>query len=482
MYPQRVIKSAKEQARNGEAQMFSSRVQVDGNVTAFQTLEDGKFLSLGAGGTLWLELPPFGNLPPNRTQIDGNVRYFIGAPDASTVWVLGKDGKLWVEEPPFGNMPPKRTQVDADVTAFEVLPGEPGAAPGANRLLVLGADGKLWLEVPPFGTMPPANRTAIDGNVAMFAPFGSGFLILGADGNLWAEEPPFGSIPPKRTQIDGNVSAFQTTTSLSQVWVLGKDGNLWFETAPFGAVPPSRTQIDGNVMLPSPVGEPGARFTFAPLGVGLSGNILVLGSNGALWLEQPPFGRSVPPQNRLLIDQNVIEFSTDKGNQFAVLGNDNNLWVETVTPSPPGNVSGGTTTLPPQLDFNWTPIVFGGGVPVGGWSHLTLRQDGTYTFSGHFHDSGATEYNMGLVWAVKDSQNKVYTFGHKGHVSGTFESGSRDDDWSVDGQNDTLAHNWTNIAAANFAPASANASGDLTNLVNEILGAIGVVLGVISIV
>jgi hypothetical protein len=49
------------------------------------------------------------------------------------------------------------------------------------------------------------------------------------------------------------------------------------------------------------------------------------------------------------------------------------------------------------------PIVFGGGVPVGGNTHLTIRQDGTYSFTGHFHDSGATEYNMALMIAVKDS-------------------------------------------------------------------------------
>jgi hypothetical protein len=462
--------------------MFSTRTQVDGNVTAFQVITGGRFLTLGADGNLWLEVPPFGNVPPSRTEIDGNVRRFSGAGDGTTVWVLGRDGKLWVEEPPFGSVPPKRTQIDANVKAFEVLPGAPGAPADSNQLLVLGTDGKLWREVPPFGTVPPANRTAIDGNVTGFASFGSGFLVLGSDGILWAEEPPFGSIPPKRTKIDANVSAFQATTTLSQVWVLGTDGNLWFETAPFGTVPPNRTQIDGNVMLPSPDGQPGVPFTFAPLGDGLSGDILVLGSNGALWLEQPPFGQGVPPRNRLLIDQNVLAFSTFTSNQFTVLGNNNNLWIETVIPSPPGNPGGGTTALPQHLDFSWTPIVFGGGVPVGGWSNLTVRQDGTYTFSGHFHDSGATEYNMALVWAVKDSQNKVYTFKHTGHVSGTFEPGSRDDDWSIDGQNDTLAQNWANIAAANFGSASANASGDLTTLMNEILGAVGVVLGVISIV
>ena len=143
----------------------------------------------------------------------------------------------------------------------------------------------------------------------------------------------------------------------------------------------------------------------------------------------------------------------------------------------------GSTPLPPQLDFDWNPIVFGGGVPVGGWAHLTLRQDGTYTFSGHFHDSGALEYNTALAWGVQNAQSStLYTFEHRGHVSGTFESGSRDDDWTVDGQNDAIRDNWAGIVATDSAPASANASGDLTTLINEIVGIAGTVLGIVAIV
>jgi hypothetical protein len=55
---------------------------------------------------------------------------------------------------------------------------------------------------------------------------------------------PFG--PPNRQQIDGNVRAFQPL-DLQTVVVLGTEGNLWLEQAPFGKVPRARTQIDGNV-------------------------------------------------------------------------------------------------------------------------------------------------------------------------------------------------------------------------------------------
>lgn len=143
----------------------------------------------------------------------------------------------------------------------------------------------------------------------------------------------------------------------------------------------------------------------------------------------------------------------------------------------------GSTPLPSHLDFDWNPIVFGTGVAVGGWAHLTIRQDGTYSFSGHFHDSGAFEYNTALAWGVKDNnKNTLYTFEHKGHVSGTFESGSRDDDWSQDGQSVVISENWAGIVAADLAPASANVTGDFTNLINEIIGAAGTVLGVVAII
>lgn len=138
--------------------------------------------------------------------------------------------------------------------------------------------------------------------------------------------------------------------------------------------------------------------------------------------------------------------------------------------------------LPAQLDFDWNPIVFGGGVAVGGSSHLTIRKDGSYSFSGHFHDSGGLEYNMSLAWAVKDANDQVYTFATQGHVAGTFESGSRDYNWANDAQNDAIANNWAAIVAANHATASATADGDITALVNGLIGTLGTVLGIVAIV
>jgi hypothetical protein len=138
--------------------------------------------------------------------------------------------------------------------------------------------------------------------------------------------------------------------------------------------------------------------------------------------------------------------------------------------------------LPTELHFDQDSIAFDVGVSVGGFCHLTLRRDGTYSFSGHFHDSGVTEYNVSLVLAVKDSANIVYTFQQAGHVAGTLEAGSRDYDWSTDAQNDAVTQHWTDLAIGANATIQASATLDMTNLTNSVIGAIGLVLGVIGIV
>lgn len=138
--------------------------------------------------------------------------------------------------------------------------------------------------------------------------------------------------------------------------------------------------------------------------------------------------------------------------------------------------------LPERLDFDWSPIGFRTGVAAGGWAHLTLHQNGSYLFTGHFHDSGAIEYNLSLALAVQGGNGLAYTFNHSGHVAGTFESGSRDDDWTNEGQRSELAADWANIVAASRAAGQAAATSDLSNLINAVVGALGTVLGIVAIV
>jgi hypothetical protein len=148
--------------------------------------------------------------------------------------------------------------------------------------------------------------------------------------------------------------------------------------------------------------------------------------------------------------------------------------------------SGFNFTLPHDLpgtrDFNFNPITFSGGTPVGGNAHVTVRQDGSFTFSGHFHDSGAPDFNDAIVVAVKDSQNIVYTFQHTGHMAGTFSSGSRNDDWRIDSRDDRLLNNWAYIAAGSSGQARSTTSADILNIVNGLVGSMGTVLGVVGIV
>ena len=72
------------------------------------------------------------------------------------------------------------------------------------------------------------------------------------------------------------------------ILVLGSNGDLWLEQAPFGTVPPGRQQVDGNVRA------------FRALD---GQTVLVLGFDGNLWLEHGPFGAVPPPRQQ--VDGNV---------------------------------------------------------------------------------------------------------------------------------------------------------------------------------
>ena len=123
------------------------------------------------------------------------------------MYVLGSDGNLWLETSvhgKFGQVPPPREQVDGDVILFEPL--------DPNTAYVLGLDGNLWLEHSvhgKFGQVPPP-RERVDENVLWFKAIdGNTVYVLGSDGKLWLEHSvhgKFGQVPPPREQVDGNVA------------------------------------------------------------------------------------------------------------------------------------------------------------------------------------------------------------------------------------------------------------------------------------
>src|ERR1022692_4107057 len=136
---------------------------------------------------------------------------------------------------------------------------------------------------------------------------------------------------------------------------------------------------------------------------------------------------------------------------------------------------------PTQFDYDTGIITFSGGVAAQGSAHLTIHQDGSYQFTGHFHDSGAISYNEVIALAFLDSNNNAYTFARQGSIAGTFESGSRDDVWNITGENDSIAANWTAISAS--GPAfyyRADISSDLSQLVSTLLSVIQTAAGVVS--
>ena len=87
---------------------------------------------------------------------------------------------------------------------------------------------------------------------------------------------------------------------------------------------------------------------------------------------------------------------------------------------------------------------------------------------------------MSIVVGVKDSEGFAYAFPHTGHVSGTLESGPRDDDWSVNDQ--YPLRSWAALAAGNTVAAVTNADSDWTALVDSVAGLLGTILGVIALV
>jgi hypothetical protein len=132
--------------------------------------------------------------------------------------------------------------------------------------------------------------------------------------------------------------------------------------------------------------------------------------------------------------------------------------------------------------WNTGPITFSGGTPVGAWANLTLFSDGSYNFSGHFHDSGGTSYNTELVWAVKSGAGVIYTFTHQGRVHGTFESGSRNDDWGNSGNNPALAAGWADLWAHWSWNWKAGVNLDIGPLLDDVKNALGVAGAIIAIV
>jgi hypothetical protein len=130
-----------------------------------------------------------------------------------------------------------------------------------------------------------------------------------------------------------------------------------------------------------------------------------------------------------------------------------------------------------QMTFTTGPLLG----TVSGWSDLTVFADGTYHFTGQFHDSGIGSYNDSVMWSIKGTSGTLYVFpGHSGHMAGTFESGSRDDIWDVTGSDPRLAANWADLEGCQ-AYWQVDRNWDGNSLFDKLVSSAGLVLAIVAL-
>ena len=117
-----------------------------------------------------------------------------------------------------------------------------------------------------------------------------------------------------RTAVDRNAASF-VPIDPSNVLVLGTDGKLWLESGPFGHVPPSRVYVGSGIKAYKPV-----RTT---------GDLQVLRTDLTLWLYRNPKPVDVPTCRRagrrqtpppIHVDANVADFYSYTGRRSTCSG------------------------------------------------------------------------------------------------------------------------------------------------------------------
>ena len=113
---------------------------------------------------------------------------------------------------------------------------------------------------------------------------------------------------------------------------------------------------------------------------------------------------------------------------------------------------------------------------------LALFQDGTYSFAGHFHDSGAPSYDVDVVWVIVSESGKAFSFAIKGSTHGPFEAGSRDFDFTQNGNNPQIRDAWPDLCAGYHWRWSAYVNWNLQAAVDDVVSALktaGAVIGAV---
>jgi hypothetical protein len=144
-------------------------------------------------------------------------------------------------------------------------------------------------------------------------------------------------------------------------------------------------------------------------------------------------------------------------------------------------------TVAPPVALSWNVSL-----NVGGNVNLTIFADGSYDFSGSFHDSGFWDYDIGVACIAKDTNGQAYSFTASGSVHGTesiWLGGSRDYSFSGSSNSDMLKAVFWLIETEQQLNGDAlhcnvGENTDLNSLLNQAgaaLGVAGVVLGIAAL-
>jgi hypothetical protein len=129
---------------------------------------------------------------------------------------------------------------------------------------------------------------------------------------------------------------------------------------------------------------------------------------------------------------------------------------------------------PPQPDFRVrTGLRTDGWAPIEGWTEITAKPNGDYTFSGHIHNSGAINirFTLGVVLTSKVG-GFAFSVENK-RVDGTevVFGRNRDFDWNQSGNSPAIAKKWADfsrsVLGTKLVASSAVGSG-LTSMLKNI--------------
>jgi hypothetical protein len=88
--------------------------------------------------------------------------------------------------------------------------------------------------------------------------------------------------------------------------------------------------------------------------------------------------------------------------------------------------------------------------PLGGYAQIQLRDNGTYTVTGHAHNSGFDNLDYTIKGVLMAPSGEGFSFDRSSNVEGTvaglpFGTPQRDDDFEVTDRNDQIPAFWDDL-------------------------------------